>query len=241
MRASSFCHVFTAMDAAVQVRTVARRYSAVRAECGQRPQRGPGGADARPRGPRAAQPSHVRYPKSDDLKIDGAHTMAAAMKHRPVLRAHACITLLPTPCNWQSCYRPLVAWCRRFARGGRQSLRGARLVHGRSAWWLGRSVLSACWRHDETGMRVLNPGWKLWPACMDVFVNSKLVPQIDCPILVMHVRYLVSHRSESICKAVISLLNVPVHCLPSLSGWCTTARSPAGERIWFAVCAGDGR
>lgn len=37
-----------------------------------------------------------------------------------------------------------------------------------------------------SGMRVLNPGWRLWPSFADVFVNSRLVPRIDCPLLVMH-------------------------------------------------------
>lgn len=39
----------------------------------------------------------------------------------------------------------------------------------------------------SAGMRVLNPGWSAWPSCLDVFVSSKLMPRVDCPVLVMHV------------------------------------------------------
>ncbi|PSC68542.1 alpha beta-hydrolase [Micractinium conductrix] len=37
-----------------------------------------------------------------------------------------------------------------------------------------------------SGMRVLNPGWKAWPAWMDIFPNYKLVPKIRCPLTVLH-------------------------------------------------------
>lgn len=40
---------------------------------------------------------------------------------------------------------------------------------------------------SAAGMRVLNPGWSAWPSCLDVFVSSKLMPRVDCPVLVMHV------------------------------------------------------
>jgi pimeloyl-ACP methyl ester carboxylesterase len=48
--------------------------------------------------------------------------------------------------------------------------------------------LAGCILHSPlmSGMRVLNPGWNAWPSCLDVFVSSKLVPRIDCPLLVMH-------------------------------------------------------
>ena len=34
---------------------------------------------------------------------------------------------------------------------------------------------------------MLNPGWRLWPAWLDVFPSYKLVPRIACPTLIMHV------------------------------------------------------
>ncbi|KAL4421927.1 hypothetical protein ABPG77_005211 [Micractinium sp. CCAP 211/92] len=37
-----------------------------------------------------------------------------------------------------------------------------------------------------SGMRVLNPGWRRWPAALDIFPNHKLAPRIQCPVLVMH-------------------------------------------------------
>ena len=39
-------------------------------------------------------------------------------------------------------------------------------------------------------MRVLNPGWRRWPAALDIFPNHRLVPKIKCPVLIMHVRWL---------------------------------------------------
>lgn len=35
---------------------------------------------------------------------------------------------------------------------------------------------------------MLNPGWRRWPAALDIFPNHKLAPRIQCPVLVMHVR-----------------------------------------------------
>lgn len=37
-----------------------------------------------------------------------------------------------------------------------------------------------------SGMRVLNPGWRRWPSALDIFPNHRLVPKIQCPVLVMH-------------------------------------------------------
>jgi hypothetical protein len=51
----------------------------------------------------------------------------------------------------------------------------------------GRSVSSQEFGLAAAGMRVLNPGWSAWPSCLDVFVSSKLMPRVDCPVLVMHV------------------------------------------------------
>ena len=45
-------------------------------------------------------------------------------------------------------------------------------------------------------MRVLNPGWSAWPSCLDVFVSSKLMPRVDCPVLVMHVSDLILSSSR---------------------------------------------
>jgi hypothetical protein len=37
-------------------------------------------------------------------------------------------------------------------------------------------------------MRVLYPGWTLWPSWLDVFPNIRLMPSIEAPVLIMHVR-----------------------------------------------------
>lgn len=37
-----------------------------------------------------------------------------------------------------------------------------------------------------SGMRVLNPGWRHWPAALDIYPNYNLVPKIKCPVLLMH-------------------------------------------------------
>lgn len=51
----------------------------------------------------------------------------------------------------------------------------------------GRGVSDLRFGLLAAGMRVLNPGWSAWPSCLDVFVSSKLMPRVDCPVLVMHV------------------------------------------------------
>lgn len=37
-----------------------------------------------------------------------------------------------------------------------------------------------------SGMRVLNPGWTLWPSWLDIFPNYKWVPRIQRPLLLLH-------------------------------------------------------
>jgi len=37
-----------------------------------------------------------------------------------------------------------------------------------------------------SGLRVLYPSWKRWPACADVFVNTRLMPLVQCRVLIMH-------------------------------------------------------
>lgn len=37
------------------------------------------------------------------------------------------------------------------------------------------------------GLRVLYPNWKRWPAVADVFVNTRLMPKVASPVLIMHV------------------------------------------------------
>lgn len=37
-----------------------------------------------------------------------------------------------------------------------------------------------------SGLRVLYPGWKRWPAVADVFVNTRLMPKVISPVLIMH-------------------------------------------------------
>lgn len=38
-----------------------------------------------------------------------------------------------------------------------------------------------------SGVRVLHPEWRKWPAWADVFPNQVLMPRVKCPTLVMHV------------------------------------------------------
>ena len=38
------------------------------------------------------------------------------------------------------------------------------------------------------GMRVMHPTWTMWPSWLDVFSNINLVPKIEAPVLIMHVR-----------------------------------------------------
>ena len=76
----------------------------------------------------------------------------------------------------------------------------------------GMRVLNSGWRHwpsalyflpnflqsddgsdilvTSAGMRVLNPGWRHWPSALDIFPNFRLVPKIQCPVLIMHVSWL---------------------------------------------------
>ncbi|KAK9817194.1 hypothetical protein WJX72_010875 [[Myrmecia] bisecta] len=37
-----------------------------------------------------------------------------------------------------------------------------------------------------SGMRVLNPTWKRWPAWADIYPNLRLMPQVEATVLVMH-------------------------------------------------------
>lgn len=37
-----------------------------------------------------------------------------------------------------------------------------------------------------SGVRVLHPEWKTWPAWADIYPNHRLMPQVKCPVLVMH-------------------------------------------------------
>lgn len=37
-----------------------------------------------------------------------------------------------------------------------------------------------------SGLRVLYPNWKRWPAAADVFVNTRLMPKVCSPVLIMH-------------------------------------------------------
>ena len=39
-----------------------------------------------------------------------------------------------------------------------------------------------------SGMRVLNPSLKWWPGWADVYQNYQLMPKVQAPVLVMHVR-----------------------------------------------------
>lgn len=39
-----------------------------------------------------------------------------------------------------------------------------------------------------SGVRVLHPDWKNWPAWADIYPNHRLMPLVKCPVLVMHVR-----------------------------------------------------
>ena len=39
-------------------------------------------------------------------------------------------------------------------------------------------------------MRVMHPTWTMWPSWLDVFSNISLVPRIEVPVLIMHVRLL---------------------------------------------------
>ena len=38
------------------------------------------------------------------------------------------------------------------------------------------------------GMRQLRPGMKYWPAWFDIFPNSELLPRIEAPVCILHVR-----------------------------------------------------
>ena len=38
------------------------------------------------------------------------------------------------------------------------------------------------------GLRVLKPGAKWWPSWADCYNNLRWVPQIQCPLIVLHVR-----------------------------------------------------
>ena len=64
--------------------------------------------------------------------------------------------------------------------------------------YLNRSKLAStrlCNNHiicDSVGFRVLRPGIKWWPSWADCYNNIKLVPQIACPVLVIHVRCLLN-------------------------------------------------
>jgi len=37
-----------------------------------------------------------------------------------------------------------------------------------------------------SGMRVLNPNWKWWPAWLDVYPNTQLLPKVKSPVLIIH-------------------------------------------------------
>ena len=39
-----------------------------------------------------------------------------------------------------------------------------------------------------SGIRVLNPSLKWWPGWADVYQNYQLMPKVEAPVLVMHVR-----------------------------------------------------
>ena len=39
-----------------------------------------------------------------------------------------------------------------------------------------------------SGVRVLHPEWRHWPAWADVYPNQVLMPRVQCPTFVMHVR-----------------------------------------------------
>ena len=43
---------------------------------------------------------------------------------------------------------------------------------------------------------MVNPGWGWWPSWLDVYHNLRLVPKINAPVLVMHVRALLQAMSR---------------------------------------------
>jgi hypothetical protein len=47
------------------------------------------------------------------------------------------------------------------------------------------------------GMRVMNPTWHYWPTFLDVYPNIRLVPKIDAPLLILHVRNHLSWMNDS--------------------------------------------
>jgi abhydrolase domain-containing protein 17 len=44
-----------------------------------------------------------------------------------------------------------------------------------------------------SGLRVLKPQINRWPSWLDVFPNFKHVPKMQCPALVIHVRFCFTH------------------------------------------------
>ncbi len=54
-----------------------------------------------------------------------------------------------------------------------------------------------------SGVRVLHPDWKRWPACADIFPNHTLMPRVMCPTLVMHVRFWGGRLGPCVCGGIV--------------------------------------
>ena len=48
-------------------------------------------------------------------------------------------------------------------------------------------------------MRQLRPGMKYWPAWFDIYPNSELLPRVEAPVCIIHVRLALFTRLAGVC------------------------------------------
>ena len=100
------------------------------------------------------------------------------------------------------------------------------LLNSRSSWnRLHRLTNTPCMRRQQqigactaAGLRVLKPGAKWWPSWADCYNNLRWVPQIQCPVIVLHVHPVPDPASDTEADPypTLSLSPTVVPALPAL-------------------------